>query len=145
MTTDMKTRSLSRLGRSTHLAQFRAQSSSFPVAARHPTVYSIRTFLGSILREEKHRRLLWDGTASPPPRGSSTLFHRPPDEHSQVQGKPVFIILPVNLAFFFCLLRKVLWSLNHLWSEQPPRDISIQLQCYLQFSVLRFAKWICSA
>lgn len=56
MTTDVKTWSFSRLGRSTPLAQFRAQGSSFLVAARHFTLYP--SIIGSIWREEKHQRLL---------------------------------------------------------------------------------------
>lgn len=46
---------------STHLAQFRAQSSSFLVAVSHTPVCSTQIFIGSILREEKHQRLLGDG------------------------------------------------------------------------------------
>lgn len=43
------------------LAQFRAQSSSFLVAVRHAPVCSTQIFIGSILREEKHQRLLGEG------------------------------------------------------------------------------------
>lgn len=50
--------SLGLVGPLTHVAQFRARSSSFLVAVRHSTVCSIQIFIGSVLREEKHHRLL---------------------------------------------------------------------------------------
>lgn len=68
---------------STQLAQFRAQSSSFLVAIRHSPVCSIQIFIGSIWREEKHRRLLGEGQLRLL-TGVLLCFHRLPDEHSCV-------------------------------------------------------------
>lgn len=104
MTIDRKTWSLSGPGRSsTHLAQFRAQHSSLCSA-----ICSISVFVGSTVREEKHRRLL----------GKRQLhLHSgvPPlcSDHQRRTRQAVLLTLRVNLAFFFCLLRKVLWSRNH--------------------------------
>uniref|UniRef100_A0A8C9GEP0 Uncharacterized protein n=1 Tax=Piliocolobus tephrosceles TaxID=591936 RepID=A0A8C9GEP0_9PRIM len=82
-TRDMKTWSLSGLGRSsTYLVQCRTQSSSFLVAARHSTICSIQIFIGSIFREEKHQRLLGKGQLHFQLSLLFFCFHRPPHKHS---------------------------------------------------------------
>ena len=69
----------------------RAQSSSFLVAAGHSTLFEYSS-------DPFERRKAPE--TQPPARSSSTSFHRPPDEHSWVHGRPIFMTLPVNLASF---------------------------------------------
>ena len=106
----IKTWFLSHLGRSTPLAQFRAQSSSFLVAGSR-TLYSIWIFIGSTLREEKHRRLnLQPGVL---------LLHFKDHQMNTAEYKAGLFSWPrlSTLTYFFCLLRKVPWSFNQPRSE----------------------------
>ena len=139
MTTDRKTWSLGGLGRSsTRLAQLRAQSSSVLGAVRHSTACSTQIFIGSTLREEKHRRLLGKGQLHLH-TGVLPLFSQTAGRTRLSPRQACLTNTACQLAFFFCLLSKALWSLNHPWSEQPPRDISDKVSCCLQCSVPRLA------
>lgn len=113
------------------LGSIKNQNSSILVAPRHFTIGSIQILVGSILREEKHQRLLGKDQLHLHVGGLSLSFHKPlccSNNHACQYG---FLLLPSWKSSFSSSLLVTLAF----------QDTSIKIQYYLKFSFLRFATW----
>lgn len=131
MATERKTWSLSGLGRSSiHLAQFRAQSSSFLVTVRYSTVCSTQLFIGSTLRKEKHQRLLERDSFT-----STQVFHSFRDHQMNTAE------YKASLFYWPCLST---WLSSFAFLEKfYGHAITLGQNSHLETSVLRY-RVICS-
>lgn len=132
------------------MAQLEAKSSTILVVATCLTICSSWVFIGSILREEKHQRLLREGQFHLQVSVLLLSVPRPPNGHSRVPDKLVLVFRPVNLVFLFCLLKKVLCHVATLAHTATSRhqykgivlSTVCSLICYMILFSLQNSDWL---